>query len=139
MLALIHVTAEAAARARKGDGPTLIEALTYRRGAHTSSDDPTVYRDPDEPKQWEASDPIKRFRAYCAAKGLWSAGEEEALRKDFDARFAALVKEAEAVPARPPVSSLFDDVYAERPWHIEEQARELEAKIKRRGEAAPKH
>jgi 2-oxoisovalerate dehydrogenase E1 component alpha subunit len=61
------------------------------------------------------------------------------LRKDFDARFAALVKEAEAVPARPPVASLFDDVYAERPWHIEEQARELEAKIKRRGEAAPKH
>ena len=139
MLALIHVTAEAAARARKGDGPTLIEALTYRRGAHTSSDDPSVYRDPDEPKQWEASDPIKRFRAYCQALGLWCAEDEENLRKDFDGRFAALVKEAEAVPARPPVSSLFDDVYAERPWHIEEQARELESKIRRRGEAAAKH
>jgi len=113
--------------------------LTYRRGAHTSSDDPTVYRDPDEPKQWEASDPIKRFRAYCEAKGLWSAEDEESLRKDFDARFAAVVKEAEAVPARPPVSSLFDDVYGERPWHIEEQARELEAMIKRRGDTASKH
>jgi pyruvate dehydrogenase E1 component alpha subunit len=134
MLALIHVTAEAATRARAGEGPTLIEALTYRRGAHTSSDDPTVYRDPDEPKQWEASDPIKRFRAYCETKGVWSKADEEALRKDVDARFAAVVKETEAVPPRPPLASLFDDVYEARPWHIEEQARELDAKIRRHGE-----
>jgi len=134
MLALIHVTGEAATRARAGKGPTLIEAVTYRRGAHTSSDDPSVYRDADEPKAWEASDPIKRFRAYCEAKGVWSKDDEERLRRDFDARFAALVSEAEAVVGRPPLSSLFDDVYAERPWHIEEQARELERKIKRHGE-----
>jgi TPP-dependent pyruvate/acetoin dehydrogenase alpha subunit len=131
MLALIHVVAEAAARARAGEGPTLIEAVTYRRGAHTSSDDPSVYRDPGEPKAWEASDPIKRFRAYCEAKRVWSRDDEERLRQDFAGRFTALVKEAEAVPARPPLASLFDDVYAERPWHIEEQARELEAKVKR--------
>lgn len=134
VLALIHVTAEAAARARAGEGPTLIEALTYRRGAHTSSDDPTVYRDPTEPKDWEPSDPIKRFRTYCEAKGVWSADAEEALRKDFDVRFAALVRETEAVPPRPSLASLFDDVYESRPWHIEEQARELEAKIRRHGE-----
>ncbi len=133
ILALIHVTQAAAARARQGEGPTLIEALTYRRGAHTSSDDPTVYRDPDEPKEWEASDPIKRFRAYCIAKGVWNADDEEQLRRDFEARFTALVKEAEAVPARPPLATLFDDVYAERPWHIEEQARELERKARRHG------
>ncbi len=136
VLALIHVTAEAAARARAGEGPTLIEALTYRRGAHTSSDDPTVYRDPGEPKEWEASDPIRRLRAYCQAKGLWSAQEEETLRADFDARFVALVRDIESVPARPPLSSLFDDVYAERPWHIEEQSRELERR--RRGQDAAK-
>jgi TPP-dependent pyruvate/acetoin dehydrogenase alpha subunit len=134
MLALIHVTAEAAARARKGDGPTLIEAVTYRRGAHTSSDDPSVYRDPVEPKEWEASDPIKRFRAYCENKGLWHAADEAELRQKFDDRFAAIVKDAESVGPRPPVASLFDDVYAERPWHIEEQARDLESKIKRHGE-----
>lgn len=137
MLALIHVTAMAAERARQGEGPTLIEALTYRRGAHTSSDDPSVYRDPGEPKEWESSDPIQRFRAYCQAKGVWSAEDEESLRKDFDARFAALVKETEAVAPRPPTSSLFDDVYAERPWHIEEQARDLERKIERHGERRP--
>jgi pyruvate dehydrogenase E1 component alpha subunit len=136
MLALIHVTTEAAARARAGEGPTLIEAVTYRRGAHTSSDDPSVYRDPGEPKEWEASDPIKRFRAYCTAKGVWSAEDEERLRKEFDGRFAALVREAESVPPRPPLATMFDDVYAERPWHIEEQARELEANVKRHGSAA---
>jgi pyruvate dehydrogenase E1 component alpha subunit len=136
MLALIHVIAEAAARARAGEGPTLIEAVTYRRGAHTSSDDPSVYRDPGEPKAWEASDPIKRFRAYCEAKRVWSRDDEERLRQDFAGRFTALVKEAEAVPARPPLASLFDDVYAERPWHIEEQARELEAKVRRHGAAS---
>jgi pyruvate dehydrogenase E1 component alpha subunit len=136
LLALVHVTAAAAARARAGEGPTLIEALTYRRGAHTSSDDPSVYRDPGEPKDWERSDPIKRFRAYCTAKGVWRADDEERLRQDFDGRFAALVQEAEAVPPRPPLATMFDDVYAERPWHIEEQARELEAKVKRHGSAA---
>ena len=136
LLALIHVTAQAAARARAGEGPTLIEAVTYRRGAHTSSDDPSVYRDPSEPEAWEASDPIKRFRTYCEAKRLWSRDDEERLRKDLDARFAALVSEAESVAPRPPLASLFDDVYAERPWHIEEQARELEAKVRRHGTAS---
>jgi TPP-dependent pyruvate/acetoin dehydrogenase alpha subunit len=134
VLALVHVTAEAAARARAGEGPTLIEAVTYRRGAHTSSDDPSVYRDAAEPKEWEASDPIKRMRAYCEGKGLWSAAEEDELKKDFDVRFAALVRETEAVAPRPPLASLFDDVYEARPWHIEEQARELEAKVRRHGE-----
>jgi pyruvate dehydrogenase E1 component alpha subunit len=133
LLALVHVTAEAAARARAGEGPTLIEAVTYRRGAHTSSDDPSVYRDPAEPQAWEKRDPIARFRRYCESQGVWSATDEQRLRDDFDRRFAALVSEAEAVPARPPLASLFDDVYAERPWHIEEQARELERKVKRRG------
>jgi TPP-dependent pyruvate/acetoin dehydrogenase alpha subunit len=134
MLALIHVTAEAAARARAGEGPTLIEALTYRRGAHTSSDDPTVYRDPNEPKEWESIDPTKRFRAYCVAKGAWSDADEAKLCKEFDGRFAELVRETEAVPARPPLASLFDDVYGERPWHIEEQARDLERKVRRHGQ-----
>jgi TPP-dependent pyruvate/acetoin dehydrogenase alpha subunit len=134
ILALIHVTAEAAARARQGEGPTLIEALTYRRGAHTSSDDPSVYRDPAEPKEWEASDPIKRFRVYCESKGIWNAEDEASVRQEFDGRFAALVSETEAVASRPSAASLFDDVYAERPWHIEEQARVLESKIKRHGE-----
>src|SRR5258708_20468045 len=61
VLAVIHVVAEAAARGRRGEGPTLIEARTYRRGAHSSSDDPSVYRDPAEPKEWERHDPLDRL------------------------------------------------------------------------------
>jgi pyruvate dehydrogenase E1 component alpha subunit len=132
LLALIHVTTEAATRARSGQGPTLIEAVTYRRGAHTSSDDPSVYRDPSEPKHWETSDPIARFRSYCTAKGVWSKADEDRLRSDLDARFAALVAEVEKLPA-PALATMFDDVYAERPRHIEEQARILEAKVRRQG------
>ena len=55
-LAVLAVMEDAVARARAGEGPTLIEAVTYRRGAHSSSDDPSVYRDPNEPKQWEERD-----------------------------------------------------------------------------------
>ena len=64
ILAMIHVVAEAAARGRRGDGATLIEALTYRRGAHSSSDDPSVYRDPAEPREWEKRDPFERLKKY---------------------------------------------------------------------------
>ncbi len=69
ILAMIHVVAEAAARGRRGDGPTLIEALTYRRGAHSSSDDPSVYRDPAEPKEWESRDPLDRLTQVHAGPG----------------------------------------------------------------------
>jgi pyruvate dehydrogenase E1 component alpha subunit len=69
ILAVIHVVREAAARGRRGDGPTLIEARTYRRGAHSSSDDPSVYRDPAEPKEWERHDPLDRLRSYMLARG----------------------------------------------------------------------
>ena len=139
ILALVHVVAEAAARARAGEGPTLIEALTYRRGAHTSSDDPSVYRDPAEPKEWEPSDPLRRFRAYLEAKALWSEADEAAYKLDVEARFAAAVKAAEAAVPKPPVSSLFDDVYAVRPWHLEEQAKDLEARIKKHGDVPARH
>jgi 2-oxoisovalerate dehydrogenase E1 component alpha subunit len=134
VLALAHVTREAAARARRGEGPTLIEALTYRRGAHTSSDDPSAYRDPDEPREWEARDPLRRFRRYVEAKGLWSEREEGEFVRRCEEEFAALVDQVEKLPAKPPLCSMFDDVYAERPWHLEEQAGELEEEILRHGE-----
>ena len=70
VLAIIQVTAEAAERARRGDGPTMIEALTYRRGAHSSSDDPSVYRNPEEPVEWEKRDPIQRYARFLERRGL---------------------------------------------------------------------
>jgi TPP-dependent pyruvate/acetoin dehydrogenase alpha subunit len=132
-LALAWVTGEAVARARRGEGPTLIEARTYRRGAHSSSDDPSVYRDPAEPQEWESHDPILRFRKYLTRKKLWSDADEAAFRGDFDAQYAKALAIAEAVAPKPPRATLFDDVYDKRPWHLQEQAAELEAFVRKHG------
>jgi pyruvate dehydrogenase E1 component subunit alpha len=120
ILAVIQTTAEAAERARAGEGPTLIEALTYRRGAHSSSDDPTVYRDPNEPKQWEASDPIERFRRYLDKQGAWTAAWEKEETAAIDAEIVRVHDEAQKMDG-PPLETMFDDVYEEMPWHLREQ------------------
>jgi 2-oxoisovalerate dehydrogenase E1 component alpha subunit len=120
LLAIIQATSEAAERARRGEGPTMIEALTYRRGAHSSSDDPSVYRDPAEPKQWEASDPIERFRRYLAKKGLWTEAWQKELAESIDKEIVAANEHASHL-GTPPVESLFEDVFEELPWHLREQ------------------
>jgi len=120
VLAVLQATAEAAARARAGDGPTLIEALTYRRGAHSSSDDPSVYRDPNEPKQWEASDPIERFRRYLAKKNVWTEAWDAEVRAELENEIVTAHDASQGLPA-PPVETLFDDVYEELPWNLREQ------------------
>lgn len=121
LLAILQVTAEAAARARAGDGPTMIEALTYRRGAHSSSDDPSVYRPADEPKQWEAKDPIERFRRYLAREGIWTEAWDAELRAQIDAEITRAHEEATAEAPAPPLESLFEDVYEQIPAHLLEQ------------------
>src|ERR1700752_586743 len=72
VLACFAVMAEAAQRARVGGGPTLIEAVTYRMGSHTTSDDPTRYRSQEELDQWTARDPITRYRAYLQSIEVWT-------------------------------------------------------------------
>jgi 2-oxoisovalerate dehydrogenase E1 component alpha subunit len=133
VLAMIHVVAEAAARGRRGEGATLIEARTYRRGAHSSSDDPSVYRDPGEPKEWEARDPLERYRKYLTAKGALSPELEARWREELTAEIIDALHYAESVPARPDLRTMFEDVYAEVPWHLEEQYRELAAHAARAG------
>lgn len=126
VLAMIHATSEAAARARRGEGPTLIEARTYRRGAHSSSDDPSVYRDPDEPREWESHDPLVRFGKYLERRGIWTTEDDQRFRATFDETFTAAAREAEEVPPKPPLETLVDDVYRDRPWHLDEQLADLE-------------
>lgn len=138
-LALAHVTLQAAARARKGDGPTLIEARTYRRGAHSSSDDPSVYRDPTEPREWEPHDPLSRFRRYLERKKVWTADDESNERKRVDEAFTSTLREVEKVDPKPARHTLFDDVLRDRPWHLDEQERELEAEILKHGDKAARH
>ena len=119
--AVVYLTVrEAAARARAGGGPTFIEAVTYRMGGHSSSDDPTRYREEAEVKTWGDRDPVVRFRRYLEHRGLWSEEREQEATKDGQARIAAAIAEAEKLPP-PALETLFEDVYAEMPWHLIEQ------------------
>jgi 2-oxoisovalerate dehydrogenase E1 component alpha subunit len=120
VLAMYAVTSEALERAHSGNGPTFIEAYTYRMGAHTTSDDPTKYRLADELEHWRLKDPIERVRAYLTRTGaaddaFFAAIEEEAadLAKDLRTRCLALTP--------PSLVELFDDVYANKTPLMEEQ------------------
>lgn len=115
---------EAVDRARAGGGPTLIEAETYRMGAHSSSDDPTRYRDQAEVDRWKLRDPLDRLRAKLYEARRWDPQREEALRVELLAQVNAAIEEAEKLPPPPP-ESLFDDVYADEPWNLREQRAEL--------------
>lgn len=120
ILAVIQVANEAVERARAGDGPTLIECVTYRVEGHSSSDDPSVYRNPAEPEAWGEKDPLKRMRNYLKHKKLWTEGMEKDIGEKVNDEITSLLDAAYELPP-PPVETLFDDVYDERPWHLEEQ------------------
>jgi pyruvate dehydrogenase E1 component alpha subunit/2-oxoisovalerate dehydrogenase E1 component alpha subunit len=110
--------------ARAGLGPTLVECVTYRRGAHSSSDDPRRYRSLAEEEVWVARDPIALFGRHLARLALLAPGDESRLLAAIDAEIseALAVAESDPPPAR---ETLFDDVYARRPWHLAEQALSL--------------
>jgi len=120
LLAVYAVTKAAVDKARGGGGPTLIEALTYRMGPHSSSDDPTRYRPKDEVEAWGRRDPIDRMRKYLELKGLWSKDREDALRAELDDLVQNTIKEVERQPP-PAIETLFSDVYEEMSPQIREQ------------------
>ncbi len=122
-LAVYSVIRDAAERARNGGGATFVECVTYRMGAHSSSDDPTRYRAQSEVDVWAKRDPVDRFRRYMVGRGLLDDAADEALGAELEAEIRAAIAEAEgAAPlAR---STLFDDVYTEVPWHLGEQRTE---------------
>ncbi|WP_319447965.1 MULTISPECIES: pyruvate dehydrogenase (acetyl-transferring) E1 component subunit alpha [unclassified Mycobacterium] len=110
VLACYAVMAAASARARGGGGPTLIEALTYRMGPHTTSDDPTRYRTEDDVEHWRARDPISRYRTYLESVGVWS----ERLEERTATRSARLRSELRRAMIEEPdidVTEVFDTVY----------------------------
>jgi 2-oxoisovalerate dehydrogenase E1 component alpha subunit len=121
VLASYAVTAKALDDARAGHGPSLIEALTYRVGAHTTADDPTKYRDPEELAYWVARDPIVRFRSYLEGLGI----EQEFLDSvdEEAADYAADVRRRALEITAPDRSVIFDNVYAEpHPLVVEQKA-----------------
>lgn len=123
-LATHRVVAEAVARAAGGEGPTLVEMVTYRLGGHSSSDDPKAYRSEDEVAGWRKVDPLLRMRRYLEGTGAWDEDREQAWQAEVEAEIKTCVERAEAKPA-PTVGSMMDDVYAERPRHLEAQQAEL--------------
>lgn len=128
ILAVYSTVLEAAKKARKGKGPTLIEAVTYRLGPHTSSDDPTRYRSEEEVKKWQELDPIKRFEQYLMGKGILSQAEIEQVWQKYDELLKKLITNAAERP-RPPIETLFTDVYEELPWHLREQLEEVKSLV----------
>jgi pyruvate dehydrogenase E1 component alpha subunit/2-oxoisovalerate dehydrogenase E1 component alpha subunit len=93
-------------------------------GAHSTSDDPTRYRSEEEVRRWAEKDPVKRFETYLQGRGLLDAAGVEAIDAELGEEISLAVNEVEKA-ARPPRQSLFDDVYAELPWHLREQREEL--------------
>jgi pyruvate dehydrogenase E1 component alpha subunit len=122
--ATYEVTAKAVERARAGEGPTLIEARTYRMGPHNTADDPTRYVDPDELEAHRALDPINRLRAYLEHHGLLEADAEERIRAEIEQELQAALAAAEAHPG-PLATQIFDHVYAEEPARVARQRGEL--------------
>ena len=124
LFAVFRVTGEAVQRARSGGGPTLIEALTYRLGPHTTADDPRRYRPDEEEKEWRERDPLERVRRYLESEGAWSSEWQEECEGEESAAIEAAVAEAEALPPQRP-EEIFEAMFAEMTPQLREQQRLL--------------
>jgi pyruvate dehydrogenase E1 component alpha subunit/2-oxoisovalerate dehydrogenase E1 component alpha subunit len=122
LLAVIAATREAVERARRGEGPTLVEAVTFRMAGHSSSDDPTRYRDAAQVAEWERRDPLARLRTWLTASGALAPGEEEGWIQELNDEIGVAIAGAEALPP-PAIESMFTDVYRDLPRHLAEQMR----------------
>jgi pyruvate dehydrogenase E1 component alpha subunit/2-oxoisovalerate dehydrogenase E1 component alpha subunit len=133
VVAVHRVMKEAVDRARSGGGPTFVEAVTYRMGAHSTNDDPTRYRSQAEVDAWAKKDPLDRLRRHLVHLGLLNDASDAELEKELAAEVKAVVDDVEKLPP-PARESLLDDVYAELPWNLREQLEQL-----RKSAAAPTH
>jgi TPP-dependent pyruvate/acetoin dehydrogenase alpha subunit len=126
-LAVFAATAEAREKASVV-GATFIEAVTYRLGYHTSSDNPDLYRSAEEVEAWKRWDPLERTRNYLAHKGWWTTSDETELQEATRARVNRAVSEAEKMPLPSP-GSQFEDVFEQRTWMLDEQRDRLMSEI----------
>lgn len=138
LLAVLAVTRWAVRRARDGLGPTLVEWVTYRAAAHSTSDDPSRYRPEDEPSHWPLGDPLQRLREHLEQIGEWDDDRHAAMEAQVAATVAEAAREAEAhgtlLDGRTPDPvSIFEDVFDEMPRHLGRQQAELAAELGRGG------
>lgn len=127
-LAVAAATQWAVERARANRGATLIEFFTYRASGHSTSDDPTRYRPRDEAEHWPLGDPIERLKQHLVRQGEWDEEHHAALMQTLEAEVRAAIREGEAVGtlgrSKPPLSEMFEGVFAEPDWRLIEQRRE---------------
>jgi 2-oxoisovalerate dehydrogenase E1 component alpha subunit len=126
VLAVLAVTRAALQNAREGNGPTLVEAYTYRMGAHTTSDDPTRYRLSDELESWKLKDPVARMKAYLSRNGYADQAFFDALDKESDELAVHVRRGCLEMPDPEPLA-IFDHVYAERHPLLEEERAQFAA------------
>ena len=124
VFAVYAAATEAIERTRRGDGPSLIEAVTYRLGDHTTADDASRYRPDDELEKWEGRDPILRLRRYLLEQGLWEDDQETALLEEAASWVDGQVKILEEMEPQAP-EEIFTSMYAAMPPHVVEQMQSL--------------
>ena len=130
VLATYVAASEAVERARNGEGPTLIEAVTYRMSVHTTADDPKKYRSEEEVEAWKKRDPIERFQKYLKDKGLLDEEKIEEIESQIKEKIQAAVDEAEeAMKQMGDPLDMFDHMYAEMHPYLKSQKAELEAEL----------
>lgn len=125
LFAMYKAIEESVKVCRNGEGPVLIEAVTYRKGAHTTSDDPTKYRTKEEEQEWDERDPMKRLKSYLITKKLWSEKEEEKIIPQFKEEVDRQFIEAENYGPYPK-EDIFKYLYAEMPDDLHDQERQYD-------------
>ncbi len=129
-LAVYAVTRWATERARTGKGPTIIEHVTYRTAAHSTSDDPSLYRPKDEASAWPLGDPVTRLKDHLISEGHWSEERHQALVDELDAHVLECWEEAQTYGTMSEgpwldKNELFEDVFRDMPQHLIEQREEM--------------
>ncbi|MCH2112515.1 MAG: thiamine pyrophosphate-dependent dehydrogenase E1 component subunit alpha [Planctomycetes bacterium] len=134
VLAVYKAVAAAVKRARAGEGPTLVEAVTMRMGGHSTSDDPSKYVPEEMMEKWREKDPLVRFRAWLESEGILKSGDAERIEEECASEMAAAAKAAEA-KGRPALDTVFTDVYEDIPDHLRTQRDWCVGHYSSRGEA----
>ena len=124
VFAVYAAATEAIERTRRGEGPSLIEAVTYRLGDHTTADDASRYRSAEELEKWEGRDPILRLRRYLVEQGLWDDDQEKVLLEEATSWVDGQVKALEEMEPQAP-EEIFTSMYAAMPPHVVEQMQSL--------------
>lgn len=124
--ATYDVVAKAKEQCLKGNGPVLIEAVTYRLGAHSTSDDPSLYRSEEEVNHWREKCPLLRLRRYLEKQQQWSEEQEEKLLQEINESVSQAIAQAKKIP-RKPLNYIVENVYFETPEYLKREYNELKS------------